>query len=78
MASRQALLVLMGLALALVCVAWFLRSGLWRRQRLAVVAIGAVVLLAVLSRRVGVGELLVLAVLTLIPAMLFSRRDDAR
>ncbi len=77
MVARQALLVVAGLGLTLVCVAWFLRSGLWRRRRLAVVAIAAVVALAVLSRRVGAGELLVVAAVILVPAMLFSSRDDA-
>jgi hypothetical protein len=74
MVARQALLLVAALVLAFVGVAWFLRSGLWQRPRLAVFAIAAVVALALLSRRVGVGELVVVAVVALVPAMLFSRR----
>jgi hypothetical protein len=57
--SRLLLLVLVGLALVLL--AWLHRSGLWRRHRLAILGGGVALGLLAAARRLGVGELLLLA-----------------
>lgn len=67
--GRQALIVFL-LLLCVVAAGWFLRAGLWRRGRLALVTLAIFGGLALLSRRVGLGELLVIAVVALVPAML--------
>ncbi|HET8734460.1 MAG TPA: hypothetical protein VFM45_11910 [Anaeromyxobacteraceae bacterium] len=66
------------LALALVAVAWLVKTGLWRRGRLAIVALAAVAALALLTRRVGLGELLVLVAVLGLPALLFLQRAPPR
>lgn len=78
-ASKQLLLVALA-ALALVLVAWVAKAGLWRRGRLFLVAIGLVVALGVLVRRIGLGELLVVAVVVLIPLLVvpLPRAPSAR
>jgi hypothetical protein len=73
MAGKQLLLVALT-ALALVLVAWAAKSGLWRRGRLAFVAIALVLALGVLARRIGLGEVLVLAVVVLIPFFVVPAR----
>jgi hypothetical protein len=68
-ALRAVLLVLL-----LVGVAWFVRSRRWREKRLVPVGVALLVALALLSRRVGWGELLVLAAVVVVPAVLFTPR----
>jgi hypothetical protein len=72
--GRQELAIVVLLALALVAVAWFAKTGLWRRGRLALVAVAAVAALALLTRRVGLGELLVLLAVLGLPALLLLAR----
>jgi hypothetical protein len=72
--GRQELAIVVLLALALVAVAWFVKTGLWRRGRLALVALAALAALALLTRRVGLGELLVLLAVLGLPALLFMAR----
>ncbi len=67
--GRQALIVFL-LLLCVIAAGWFLRTGLWRRGRLALVTFAIFGGLALLSRRVGWGELVVIAVVALVPAML--------
>lgn len=69
MYGRQALIVFL-LLLCVTAAGWFLRTGLWRRGRLALVTFAIFGGLALLSRRVGLGELVVIAVVALVPAML--------
>jgi hypothetical protein len=73
MAAKQLLVVALT-ALALVSVASVLKTGLWRRARLALVGVALVVALGVLARRIGLGELLVLAVVVLIPFFVVPAR----
>lgn len=75
--GRQELAVIVLLALALVLVAWFVKTGLWRRGRLAIVALAAVAALALLTRRVGLGELLVLLAVLGLPTLLVLSRATA-
>jgi hypothetical protein len=76
--GRGALLVLAATALAGVSVAWFARSGAWRRGRLWIVALAVVATFALLSRRVGWAELAILAVVTLLPALLIPVQRSRR
>jgi uncharacterized membrane protein len=63
-------LVLVGVALA-----WLLRGGYLRRGgRIWLVLVGVVAALAFLARRVGWGELAVLAVLALLPVLVLPAR----
>lgn len=70
--GRQELLVVVLLALALVTVAWFVKTGLWRRGRMVIVAVGLLAGLALLTRRVGLGELLVLVAVLGVPVLLLT------
>jgi hypothetical protein len=72
--GRQQLLVIAAAGLALLGVAWFIRSGRWRERRLLFVSVALLVALGVLSRRVGWGELLVLAAVIGIPFILLAPR----
>lgn len=73
--GRPQLFSLAALVLVAVAVAWLLRSGHLRRGgRVWLVALGAVAALAVLARRVGWGELAVLAVLALLPVLVLPVR----
>jgi hypothetical protein len=56
----------------IVAVAWFIRSGRWRERRVLAVGLALLGGLALLSRRVGWGELLLIAALLVIPAILFA------
>jgi hypothetical protein len=67
-------LVAFGTAFAVVLVAWLARSGRWRRGRLALVAGAVVIALGVLARRLGLGELAVVAILVVIPFLLVPAR----
>lgn len=72
--GRQELAIVVLVGLALVAVAWLVKTGLWRRGRIALVAVAAVAALAVLTRRVGLGELLVLLAVLGLPALLVLAR----
>jgi hypothetical protein len=72
--GRQELLVVVLVALAIVGLAWFLRTGVWKRGRLVVVALAVTGAVLVLSRRVGLGELLVVVAVLGIPLLLVARR----
>ncbi len=61
--GRIQLLVLALTALAAVSVAWLARTGRWRQRRLVPITIAALGAYVLLARRLGWGELLVLAVL---------------
>ncbi len=78
MMGRLELLVVVAVALAMVGVAWFLRTGLWRRGRLALVALALLAGFLLLTRRVGWGELLVVLVLLLLPALLLGPAREPR
>jgi hypothetical protein len=60
--------------LAVVAVAWLFRAGHWKRGRLLLVTGGIAVALALLTRRLGLAELVILAVLVLLPALLLPAR----
>lgn len=72
--GRVELLVLFLTALVAVAAAWFIKTGLWRRARLALVTIAVFGGLALLTRRIGWGELLVLAVVVLVPFFVLPAR----
>ncbi|WP_242342040.1 hypothetical protein [Anaeromyxobacter terrae] len=61
--GRVQLLVLVLTALAAISVAWFARTGRWRQRRLVPITIAVLGAYVLLARRLGWGELLVLAVL---------------
>jgi hypothetical protein len=61
--GRLELLVLVLTALAGIGVAWFARTGRWRQRRLVPITIAVLVAYVLLARRLGWGELLVIAVL---------------
>jgi Sec-independent protein translocase protein TatA len=72
--GRTELLLVVLLALAVVGVAWYLRTGAWKRGRIGIVAAGVLVGLLLLTRRVGWGELAVVLVLAGIPFFLLAPR----
>jgi hypothetical protein len=72
--GRTELFLIVLLALAVVGVAWFLRTGAWKRGRIGIVAAGVLVGLLLLTRRVGWGELAVVLVLAGIPFFLLAPR----
>jgi len=61
--GRVELLVLVLTVLAGLGVAWFARTGRWRQRRLVPITIAVLVAYVLLARRLGWGELLVVAVL---------------
>lgn len=61
------LLMAVGFLLALVAVAWFLRSGRWRQRRFALVTCGLVAALLLLSHRVSLTDLAILSGLVMGP-----------
>jgi hypothetical protein len=61
--GRVELLVLVLTVLAGIGVAWFARTGRWRQRRLVPITIAVLVAYVLLARRLGWGELLVIAVL---------------
>jgi hypothetical protein len=67
LAFRAALLLLL-----LVAVAWFIRTGLWSTKRLLPLGLALLVGLALLSRRIGLGEILVITAVIVIPGVLFA------
>jgi len=62
------------LLLLLVAVAWFVRTRRWRERRLFLPGLALLAALLFLSRRVGWGELAVLAAVVVVPALLFAPR----
>lgn len=72
--GRAQLFSLVALFLAGVTLAWLLRGGLVRRGRMWLVTLGVVVVLAVLARRLGWGELAVLGVLAFLPLFILPAR----
>jgi O-antigen ligase len=73
--GRAQLFSLAALILAAIAVAWLLRGGYLRRGgRIWLVVLAVVAALAVLARRVGWGELAVLAVLALVPVFVLPAR----
>ena len=62
------------LALAIVAAAWFVRSGRWREWRLLPISLALLAGLALVSRRVGWGELAFIAGLIVVPAILLAPR----
>ncbi len=61
--GRVELLVLVLTVLAGLGVAWLARTGRWRQRRLVPITLAVLVAYALLARRLGWGELLVVAVL---------------
>lgn len=69
MGRAQLLIALLTIFVGIL-VAWFVRRGYWRQSRLLPITIALGVAFAVLSRRVGWGELLVVASVILVPMLL--------
>ena len=63
--GRLELLVLVVTVLAGIGVAWFARTGRWRQRRLVPITIAVLVAYVLLARRLGWGELVVVAVLVI-------------
>lgn len=74
MPGRLELLVVALTILAVVGVAWFVKGGHWRRGRLLFLGVALLGGLAVLARRLGWGELLVVLVLLGIPFFVLPAR----
>jgi hypothetical protein len=76
--SRARLLLAAGFVLALILVAWFIRTGRWKQRRLALLSCAALAGLLLLSRRVGWAELAILAGLVLVPFILLPSSGGKR
>lgn len=72
--TRTQLLILALAALATVLLAWLVKSGLWRRHRLALLVAAVAVGLLILTRRVGLQELAIVAGLVLVATVLLPAR----
>lgn len=70
--GRLELLIVVVTVLAVIAAAWLIKTGLWRRASLLVVTVGIFGGLALLTRRVGWGELVIVAVLLGIPFFLVA------
>jgi hypothetical protein len=70
--ARSELLVVVLTILAVITGAWLLKTGLWRRTSLLLVTATVFGGLALLTRRVGWGELVVIALLLGIPFLIFA------
>lgn len=70
--GRLQLLLAGVFGLALVALAWFIRSGRWRQQRLLLLTAALLAAVMLLSRRVGWSELLVVLAVLALPAILFA------
>lgn len=66
------LLIAVAFLLALVVVAWFLRSGRWRQRRFALVTCGLVASLLLLSHRVSLADLAILTGLVMGPFIILA------
>jgi hypothetical protein len=71
--GRVELLLVFLTALAGIGVAWFARTGRWRQRRLVPITLAVLAGYALLARRLGWGELLVVAVLV-VPVMFLPAR----
>ena len=60
--------------LILVAVAWFVRTRRWRERRLIPMGVALLAALVLVTRRVGWGELGVIAVVAIVPMVLFAPR----
>jgi hypothetical protein len=76
--GRMELLVVAALALALLGIAWLLRTGLWKRGRLALLGIALLAGFLLLTHRVGWGELLILVAVLGVPILLLAPRRPPR
>lgn len=74
--GRMQLLLVVATALAALAIAWLVRRGLWREKRLWPIAIVLLGGYALLARRIGWGELLVIAGVVLVPMLLVPVRRD--
>jgi hypothetical protein len=72
--TRTQLLVLALAALAAVIVGWIVRSGLWRRHRVAFLGAGVLAGLLALSRRLGWQELAIVAGAVVLAVILVPAR----
>jgi hypothetical protein len=72
--GRLQLFILFLTALAIIAAAWFIKTGLWRRARLFLVTAVIFGGLALLTRRIGLGELAVLSVVLLVPLFVLPAR----
>jgi hypothetical protein len=71
--GRVELLVVLLAALAAVGVAWWARTGRWRQRRLLPITLAVLGAYVLLARRLGWGELLVVAVI-LVPLLVLPVR----
>jgi hypothetical protein len=76
--GQMQLILLVATLLAGVAVAWLVHRGLWREKRLWPIAILLLGGYALLARRLGWGELLVLAGVVLVPLLLVPARRAKR
>jgi hypothetical protein len=72
--GRAELLVVFLTVLAVVAAAWFIKAGHWRRGRLLLVTLAIFGVLGLLSRRLGLGELVIVLVLVLVPFFVLPAR----
>jgi hypothetical protein len=72
--TRTQLLILALAALAAVLLAWLVKSGLWRRHRVAFLVAAVTVGLLALTRRVGLQELAIVAGLVVVATVLLPAR----
>jgi len=72
--TRTQLLVVALAALAAILLGWFARTGLWRRHRLAIVAVAVAFGLLAATRRLGLQELAIVAGLVLVSTLLLPAR----
>lgn len=75
--GRTELLVVAAVALGIVGIAWFLRTGAWKRGRVAIVALVLVAGVLLATRRLGWGELLVVLAVVGLPVLLLAPRRPA-
>lgn len=59
-------------ALCAIVLAWLLRTQAWRRFRVAIVGAAVLATFLVVTRRLGLGELLVVIALVVVPAVLVA------
>jgi hypothetical protein len=70
--ARSELLVVVLTVLAVITGGWLIKTGLWRRTSLLLVTVTVFGGLALLTRRIGWGELAVIALLLGIPFLIFA------
>jgi hypothetical protein len=72
--TRTQLLILALAALAAVTLAWLVKSGLWRRHRIAFLVGAVAVALLALTRRIGLQELAIVAGLVVLATVFLPAR----